>query len=182
MSENESNIEMIAADVKSGNYDKLDELIRLCVFVPKNALPVAQKLGFEFDDLRQEGVVALLYALHSYDPAFGVGFRTYSSLCIRRRLSSVLRMTNSNRHLSMTDYVPIDEEYSVAEERDWLQKLELSDIKERLLCLLSKLEGEVFGLYLGGFSYREIAGKLGKTEKAVGNALQRIKEKLKLVI
>lgn len=182
MSENESNIEKIVADVKNGDYDRLDELIRLCVFVPKNALPVAQKLGFEFDDLRQEGVVALLYALHSYDSAFGAGFKTYSSLCIRRRFASVLRMTNSSKHLSMADYVSIDDEYALPEEPDWMQKVELSDIKERLLRLLSKLEKDVFGLYLGGFSYREISAKLGKSEKAVGNALQRVKEKLKLVV
>ena len=33
-------------------------------------------------------------------------------------------------------------------------------------------------LFLDGLSYRQIAAKLGKTEKAVDNAVQRIRRKL----
>ena len=41
---------------------------------------------------------------------------------------------------------------------------------------------EVLKLYLGGFSYKAIAEKLGKTEKSIGNALSRIRKKLRTEI
>ena len=38
MSENENTVERIVAAVKNGDYSELDNLIKLCVFVPENAL------------------------------------------------------------------------------------------------------------------------------------------------
>ena len=182
MSENENTVERIVAAVKNGDYSELDNLIKLCVFVPENALSVAQKLGFEREDLRQEGIVALLHALHSYDPAMGTSFRTYSSHCIRRRIASVLRSATSSKHLSMADYVSLDGGSEIAQQQDWMQDVEIRDIKERLFRRLSKMEGEVFHLYLVGLSYKEIAGRIGKTEKSVGNTMQRIRSKLRLEV
>lgn len=179
MSENESKVENIVAAIKSGDYSELDTLIKLCVFVPENAVSTAQNLGFEREDLRQECLVALLYALHSYDPAAGANFRTYSSRCIKRRIASVLRTATSSKRLSMADYVSLDGGHEIAQQQDWMQDVELRDIKQRLFHRLSKMEGEVFRLYLTGLSYREIAEKIGKSEKSVGNALRRIREKLR---
>lgn len=180
MSENENTVENIVAAVKSGDYSDFDTLIKLCVFVPENAVSAAQKLGFERDDLRQEAVVALLRALHSYDSALGASFRTYSSHCIRRRMASVLRFAKSSKRLSMADYVSLDGGCDIAQQKDWLLDVELRDIKERLFKSLSRTEGEVFRLYLAGLSYKEIAARIGKSEKAVGNALGRIRGKLRL--
>ena len=45
MSENENTVERTVAAVKSGDYSELDTLIKLCVFVPENALSAAQKLS-----------------------------------------------------------------------------------------------------------------------------------------
>lgn len=180
MSENENKVENIVAAVRSGDYSELDTLIKLCVFVPETAISAAQKLGFEHDDLRQEGVVALLYALHSYDPAMGANFRTYSSRCIKRRIASVLRSVTSSKRLSMADYISLDSGCEIAQQQNWMQDVELRDIKERLFCHLSKMEAEVFRLYLAGLSYKEIAGKIGKSEKSVGNALRRIRGKLRV--
>lgn len=180
MSENENKVENIVAAVRSGDYSELDTLIKLCVFVPETAISAAQKLGFEHDDLRQEGVVALLYALHSYDPAMGANFRTYSSRCIKRRIASVLRSVTSSKRLPMADYISLDSGCEIAQQQNWMQDVELRDIKERLFRHLSKMEAEVFRLYLAGLSYKEIAGKIGKSEKSVGNALRRIRGKLRV--
>ena len=43
---------------------------------------------------------------------------------------------------------------------------------------LSKLEKQVLDLYLKGLSYREIAQVLKRDEKAIDNAVQRIRRKL----
>jgi len=43
---------------------------------------------------------------------------------------------------------------------------------------LSPFEQEVLQLYLDGYSYHSMAGKLGREEKAIDNAVQRIRRKL----
>jgi RNA polymerase sporulation-specific sigma factor len=43
---------------------------------------------------------------------------------------------------------------------------------------LSRYESSVLDLFLLGFSYPEIANKLGKTDRSIYNAIQRIREKL----
>ncbi len=43
---------------------------------------------------------------------------------------------------------------------------------------LSSMEKKVLDAYLSGMNYRQIGEKLGKTEKSVDNALQRIKSKV----
>ena len=40
------------------------------------------------------------------------------------------------------------------------------------------MENSVLSFYLDGLSYREIAARLSKDEKAVDNAVQRIRRKL----
>ena len=53
--------------------------------------------------------------------------------------------------------------------------------KTTLFNLLSGLEQETLSLYLSGLSYEEIAAQLNLSTKAVDNALQRVRRKLREV-
>ena len=59
-----------------------------------------------------------------------------------------------------------------------IEKEGSDELLNSFLSCLSKLEAEVLGLYLKGLSYREIASRLGSSEKSVDNAVQRIRRKL----
>ena len=50
---------------------------------------------------------------------------------------------------------------------------------ERIKERLSKFEYQVLELYLKGYDYTQIAEKLGKQPKAIDNALQRIRSKVR---
>ena len=52
-----------------------------------------------------------------------------------------------------------------------------AELAENLQGCLSRLERQVLGYYLDGWSYGQIAAALGKTPKAVDNAVQRIRAK-----
>ena len=52
---------------------------------------------------------------------------------------------------------------------------------ERIKERLSKFEYQVLELYLKGYDYTQIAEKLGKQPKAIDNALQRIRSKVREV-
>ena len=47
--------------------------------------------GGDRDDLYQEGMIGLLKAIRSYDPARSDNFEAYASLCIRRQLYDAVR-------------------------------------------------------------------------------------------
>lgn len=64
-----------------------------------------------------------------------------------------------------------------------LQQREDADrFQNRLKETLTQLEYQVLMLYLGAYSYEEIAQLLHSTSKAVDNALQRVRRKLTAVL
>ena len=82
----------------------------------------------------------------------------------------------------MFDYVPIEDidlAYENEPEDQWIEKEAFSDMKKRIFGLLSGFEREVLGLYLSGFSYKTIGEKFGKSEKSIGNAMSRVRKKLR---
>ena len=83
------------------------------------------------------------------------------------------------------DYIPIDDIDLASKsepETDWIEKETFFNMKKRIFEVLSEFELEVLRLYLNGFSYKIIGEKLGKTEKSVGNALSRVRKKLRAEI
>ena len=152
-------------------------------------------VGGDSEDLIQEGMIGLLSAIRQYDPSREATFKTYAEKCIRNRIISAVKAASSLKNLPLNDFVPIEslqsdesqisllasglnrstpEEQVLASESEEISKsFYLSFIK-----LLSRFEATVIEQYLCGLSYREIAERTGKTEKAVDNAIQRIRRKL----
>ncbi|MBQ7937686.1 MAG: sigma-70 family RNA polymerase sigma factor [Oscillospiraceae bacterium] len=182
MNKSVKSIEAMAEEIRRGDYTDFGKLLHLCAYIPKETLDEALKQGYEKEDIYQESVIAFLHALHTFDEDRGAGFRTYASLCIRNHLVSLLRSGRRQKNAAMLDYVSIDEAdvvFGGDPEEDWIEKEEFSDLKKRIFSALSNFEGEVLRLYLNGFSYKAIGEKLGKTEKSVGNALSRVRKKLR---
>ena len=59
-----------------------------------------------------------------------------------------------------------------------IRREDLEQLAEVIEQKLSFMEKEVLDLYISGISYKEIAKILGKSEKSIDNALQRMKGKL----
>lgn len=152
------------------------------------------------DDLLQEGMIGLFKAVRTYDVDRETAFETFANLCISRQLYSAIKLSNRQKNIPLNSYVSIDtadgEDVSNDLERTllsdrtrvaWQQNPEeivigeesARNTKRRLISKLSKMEMQVLDLFLKGLTYQEIAEKLGKTPKAIDNALQRIKAKLK---
>ena len=76
----------------------------------------------------------------------------------------------------------LEERLSTSREEDpeklLIAREQIEDRNARIKKELSKLEQQVLKLYMQGLSYEEIAEQLGKTEKSIDNALQRIRGKL----
>ena len=152
--------------------------------------PILQQLsqkyrqyGAEPEDLVQEGLLGLLSAVQTYHSGGGASFRTYASVCIRNRMLSVVRRL-SDKDIR-ADLLPEEDEgmdsfpETMAEEPETLliRREEWKLLQQKLQSQLSSLEYRILMLHIGAYSYREIAAELSITEKAVDNALQRVRRK-----
>ena len=148
--------------------------------------------GGSGEDLIQEGMIGLLAAIRQFDPDNGSSFRYFAEFCIRKRIQSAIKSASRKKHLPLNDGLSLeqlsedsDSQLSATPEvfRYDPEDLVLArESKEELYgafsrCL-SKMENRVLNCYLDGLSYRDIAARLGKDEKAVDNAVQRIRRKL----
>ena len=64
-------------------------------------------------------------------------------------------------------------------EQMMIEQEKLEEFKKRLQKNLSGMENEVLNYYLEGNNYTQIADIMGKSPKAIDNALQRIRQKIK---
>ena len=146
-------------------------------------------MGLEQDDFVQEGLIGLFTAVKNYDAGRSASFRTYANLCIHSRMVSCLNDLLSKKHLPLNYYLPIVslntsyQEILSQGESDplvmYLRREEAQIRQEKIKTLLSGLEQETLTLYLSGHSYEEMAKLLHCTTKAVDNALQRVRRKLR---
>lgn len=137
------------------------------------------------EDLRQEALMSLLKAASSFDPGRGVKFSTYCEVCISNRLRTVCAGSGKDPKFSESlDDVSESEALSVEEtpESIFLYRETLSEISRTVDCVLSSAERRAFRLCMQGLSYRCTARRLGVSEKAVDNAMQRARKKIRAFV
>ncbi len=135
----------------------------------------------EYEDLEQEGLMGLLFAVRSFDETDDRRFRPFALTCCRNRMLTLLRQRHAAEH-----EVPDGEEALAALSDDgladpvrWLlQREEAACLRDWLQDRLSPMEYKVLLLFLNAYTYEEIASSLSITEKTVDNALQRVRRKL----
>ena len=134
----------------------------------------------------------LVSAIRQYRPEAGASFRTFAEHCIRNRIHSAVKSASRKKHFPLKDclsYEQLSEEsdsrLSAVEEifQRMPEDLVLArESREELFAALSDclsaLEKRVLHDYLNGLSYQEIAANIGKDQKSVDNAVQRIRRKL----
>ena len=136
-------------------------------------------LGGDDEDLLQEGMIGLLNAVRSFNPALGTSFNTYAEKCIKSRLIDASQFKGYVEFISSEDLVLEDSADEESNPETLLIKYErYEEIMSQLRLKLSKYETSVLNLYLNGYSYPEIAGMLGKPDRSIYNAVQRIRGKL----
>ena len=149
--------------------------------------------GGDEEDLIQEGMIGLFKAIQSYREEEDTAFSTFAVLCVRRQIYTTVTASNRKKHSPLNHYISIFGETGDREtenlnsalgdpvenpEELMLQKEAIQDYYREMDQKLSRFEKQVMEQYLKGEDYTEIAGKLGKTNKSIDNAIQRIRRKL----
>lgn len=179
--------EALVSAAQAGDTRALDQLIeRHLPWICRQAsrYPVS---GLEAEDLVQEGLLGLVAAVKSYDPKKGASFQTYCRLCATSKMRSGVDAASSGHQKPLQDYVSMDslEGQSAGSSEDgdpfsaYIRREQVRQLWQQIDTLLSPLEQEALSLYLSGHSYQEMANLLDSTPKAVDNALQRARRKLR---
>jgi RNA polymerase sporulation-specific sigma factor len=142
-------------------------------------------------------MVGLLSAIRKYRQEENVPFRAYAELCIRRRILSAIRYSSRQKHEPLNTGVSLEEsmlnppresstrivqDQRRVPEEQVLARERAQEFNREFLRRLSSFEQEVLQLYLDGFSYRAMAQMTGREEKAIDNAVQRIRRKLARIL
>ena len=153
-------------------------------------------LGGDSDDLIQEGLVGLYKAIRDYRTDRESSFRNFAELCITRQIITAVKTASRNKHAPLNQYVSFAQSPAAAGDGETtLEELlpgpisddpvdrviaseELQSLVSCLGHVLSDFESDVLSLYLDGLSYEVVAERLESDNKAVDNALQRVKRKL----
>ena len=173
------------------SMDALEELIsRYSRLVRACARPLFL-VGADREDLVQEGMIGLLYAIRSYTPESGTPFEAYAVVCVRNKLYSAVRAASASKHTPLNDSVSfhtfsfddtVPESMRTDPEADLINREVCSEFMDALQTKLSVSEKKVFSLFLQGLSYQEIGQRWGKPVKAVDNAVQRIRRKAAAIL
>ena len=167
--------------------ERYAQLVRIC------ARPYYLS-GGDSEDLIQEGMIGLWYAVREFRPEKDVSFHHFAEVCIRRRIFSAIRSASRGKHTPLNHRVSLEDAFGGQERHSAAPDLfdpssrspeELVLAKERsdeffasFSRCLSPFEQRVLHLFLDGFSYQDIAAQCGKDVKSVDNAVQRVRRKL----
>lgn len=186
-------IELIRKDDKSD-----DEAIIYLINKYKNLVKIKARtyfiIGSENEDIIQEGMIGLYKAIKDYENK-NASFKTFANLCIERQMMTAIKTANRKKHMPLNSYLSfnmiIDKEKSsdtyfnifkenkiINPEDIFIAKESVQILSSKINKILSKFEKEVLFLYLKGTSYQIIAKNLNRDEKAIDNAIQRIRKKI----
>jgi RNA polymerase sporulation-specific sigma factor len=177
--------------VRGGDTDAFTVLLdRYMSAIRAEVFRYAQASGADGEDMQQEAMITLFRAVRGFHPDRGAQFNTYALTAIRNALGALAKRHRQNVSKDAGfDLAGIDPAKLISQtpgtpgERpveDMYLDREASRIRAlKIETLLSEFERRVLKLYLGGHSYQQISHVLGISTKAVDNALQRVRRKLR---
>ena len=188
--------EQLIADFNNGESEIMDYIMMKYKSMVRKKARAMYLIGGENEDLIQEGMIGLIKAVRDYDISQRASFASFAELCVSRQMYTAIEASKRKKHIPLNSYVSLYEE---GESTDEEKKLPLIDTIEpeiennpealyfgkefteafvdELKQNLSALENHVLYLHLLGTDYKTIAELLGKSPKAIDNALQRIRNK-----
>ena len=131
--------------------------------------------GRHLEDLAQEGMFGLMSAVKTYSQNKNAAFRTYACVCIR---NAVKNAVGGLKYADLPSQA-VAESFGLNPEDELIREETIERLYGFINKQLSDFERSVILLYLEGRTYREISLALSKSEKAVDNALTRVRRKLK---
>lgn len=157
--------------------------------------------GTEKCDLHQEALIGLYNAVQNYDEAQDIKFKTFATMCIKRKLITSLKHSTRKKNEFFNNSLSLDAVFFNDNDNDndndlkdiipdvaskdpcslLVEKEYNSQIRSAIYEKLSERERLVLDEYVKGKTYMDIANSLNLNEKSVDTALTRIRRKANAV-
>lgn len=141
--------------------------------------------GGETEDLVQEGMIGLYFAVRDYKQEQGKSFKNFAYLCVSRRIYDAIDKTTAKKSAALNESVSLFDKHladmlddRASPEEFVLDRESRAEFQVKLMRELSDFEYRVLNMYLEGMSYSMICEATKKPFKSVDNALARAKKKL----
>lgn len=182
-------IENVVLRAQQGDQSSFGYIVLTYTSAIKHIAQSMYLSSVEYEDIVQEGTIGLMNAVRTFQPDKNSSFYVYAKACIKNSILNALKKNTTQKNVANQFSVSFDEEAldekhqqilsnSLDPEQLLIVRESIDAIHKKIQRDLSDLEKETLFLYLGGFSYSEIANKTQTTEKSVDNALQRVRRKL----
>lgn len=174
----DENLVKLAAD---GNEDALHTIFERYKGLIRGKASSFSKTESDFDDFMQEAKIGLYKAILNFAPEREVPFCAFAKLCVERQVINAVKKISKQLsfEFSLDDTKEPENGFSYESPEEVVIGNEAyENIKNIIDVHLTKLEKNVLDLYLVGLSYTVIATRLGKDNKAIDNALSRMKKKI----
>ena len=172
----------IIIQAKQGDQASIEQLVNSYKSLVRSLANKFYLVGGDKDDLLQEGMLGLFYAINYFDEDKG-SFPSFVELCVLRQILDAVKRDNGAKQKPLSNFVELD---VVANMKDSvnnpLESLLQKEYHEKVSRVVSEkltpLERRVLTLFADGYSYDDIADITNKSYKAVDGALQRARRKL----
>ena len=178
---------------KNGDSDAMESVILRYRYLVTSIAHSYFLSNGDVEDLVQLGQIAVFKAITTFNGK--VEFKYYVYKCVKNAVITAIKNANTlknqplNNYISLTGVLDGDQDKTglVADvksdpEQSLINVESEMELNDKIKNILSKYENEILSLYLKGYSYTEIGLKLNKNTKSIDNALQRIKNKLLVLL
>ena len=174
--------------LRSGESEIADYLVDKYKYLVRQKARPLYLAGGDQEDLIQEGMLGLFKAIQGYQEEKETAFSTFAALCIDRQMYAANSMSQRQKHQPLNSFVSLSEPVSEQELRlideetpevIMISRESVDRMHEKIREILSPFEYQVLELYLKGYGYQQIAQQMEKSPKAIDNALQRIRTKVR---
>ena len=163
----------------------------------KKYINMAMMLGYDYNDLYQDALVGFTEALNNYREDKDAALSSFITLCVGRKLQVAVIKAGRIKNKLISESLSLDDKYQqytsplkdiISDNslndplENIIQDEKLSDLTKMIESRLSESEYEVYALMISGLKYNEIALLINKNPKQVDNTIQRIKNKIKIIL
>lgn len=171
----------IIKQAKNGDQSAMEQLASQYKGLIRSFANKFYLVGGDKDDLLQEGMLGLFYAVTYYDEDKG-SFPAFVELCVTRQIIDAVKRDVGAKNKPLRDYIDIEEANNLMDVSEPLENLLNKEYAEKITEViktkLTPTEQTVLQLFADGYSYEDIAEKTNRSYKAVDGALQRARKKL----
>ena len=197
MDYNEIKDEGLCLMAKSGDnlaYNILEERYKGLILNSIRSIFVFNaRKGANREDFFQEARLGFLNAVRNYNAS--TPFSSFAKLCVNSAVISAIRKNNKKGSEILNYSISLSAEENdniekselvissiIDPETDYIRKEDFKETTKKVKDVLSDLEFKILEQYLKGKNYLEIAKIVNKNEKAIDNAIQRIRKKIKNIL